>query len=240
MDSLSSKCNKISLCPPRVQVAGVSSLEEALFCASVGVDALGFTLALPSGPHDGLTPLKARHIVDQLPRSVIPILITYLDSADDASSLARYIHAQTIQFHGGISQNQLSLFRFLCPDVKTIGRVSVIDDSSIDQAKQFDPQFWDAIILDSFDPNTGKKGATGLVHNWEISAQIVRISSVPVILAGGLTPSNVSQAISQVRPAGVDAHTGLEDEYGNRIFPKIRSFTIRALKAFDQLIVAVT
>ena len=234
----SQKFDKIINWPPRVQVAGVSSLEEALFCASIGVDALGFTLILPSGPHDGLTPTKARHIIDHLPDGIIPVLITYLDLAVDAAQLVRFIRAKAIQFHGGINQNQFLTFKRLCPDVKTIGRVSISDDSSVDHANTFDPHIWDTIILDSIDPITGKKGATGLVHDWNISVQIVKNSPLPVILAGGLTSENVTQAIFHVRPAGVDAHTGLEDVYGNRDFSKIYSFTSKALKAFHQCIIA--
>jgi phosphoribosylanthranilate isomerase len=65
----------------------------------------------------------------------------------------------------------------------------------------------DYLLLDSSDPLTGIVGATGVVHDWDVSARIVASARCPVILAGGLGPDNVADAITQVRPAGVDSET---------------------------------
>jgi phosphoribosylanthranilate isomerase len=222
---------KSALWPPKVQVAGVSSLEEALFCRSVGVDAVGLTLELPSGIHDGLTTERAASMVEQLPRDLLVVLITYLDTADAAARLARRITADAVQFHGGISEQQLRLFKRLCPSLKTIGRVTVADADAIGEAERFRPPLWDALILDSLDAETGRVGATGRLHDWSISSRIVEAARVPVILAGGLNPENVAAAIRAVRPHGVDAHTGLEEADGTRSFEKIRAFAQTALAA---------
>jgi phosphoribosylanthranilate isomerase len=221
--------------PPKIQVAGVSTLEEALFCKSVGIDAVGFTLGLPDGPHDGLTQEKAGAVVSQLPAGLLPVVITYMDSAYEVCELATIARAAAVQFHGGISEEELMLFRKMCPDVRIIGRVTVVGEDSIKEAASFRPPLWDAIILDSFDPRTGRKGATGLSHDWSISARIVKAASVPVILAGGLNPDNVAEAIRTVRPHGVDAHTGLEDKNGTRSLDKIRAFATAALEALRGL-----
>jgi phosphoribosylanthranilate isomerase len=221
--------------PPKIQVAGVSTLEEALLCKSVGVDAIGFTLGLPDGPHDGLTPEKAGAIIRKLPTGLLPVLITYVNRADSASELAIITKSEAIQFHGGISEKELVHFRRICPIVRTIGRVTVVGQESIEEAASFKQPLWDAIILDSLDPRTGRKGATGLTHDWSLSAEIVRIASVPVILAGGLNPENVAAAIRKVQPHGVDAHTGLEDSNGTRSFDKIKTFAKAAMEAFEKL-----
>jgi phosphoribosylanthranilate isomerase len=221
--------------PPRIQAAGVSTLEEALFCHKVGVDAIGFTLGLPDGPHDGLTPEKAGAIAADLPPGVLPVVITYVDRANAACELAIITKSEAIQFHGGISEKDLVNFRRNCPDVRTIGRVTVVGQESIEEAASFKQPLWDAIILDSLDPRTGRKGATGLTHDWSLSTEIVRIASVPVILAGGLNPENVAEAIRKVQPHGVDAHTGLEDGNGTRSFDKIKAFAEAALDAFESL-----
>ena len=112
------------LWPPRVQVAGVSSLAEALFCRSVGVGAAGFTLELPTGIHDGLTRAGTRRIVDQLPDDILPVVITYLHTADEAVRLVRETSVRAIQFHGDVEVSEVDRFREACPDVKTIGRIT--------------------------------------------------------------------------------------------------------------------
>ncbi len=218
--------------PPRIQAAGVSSLREALFCKRVGIDSLGFTLRLPEGIHDGLTEKKAAYIISRLPEGILPLVITYVRTARQACSLTKAVGAIAIQFHGGIISEEISVFRELCPDVRTIGLITVTGKEAIERAAQFGPSLWDGIILDSRDLVTGKTGATGILHDWKISAEIVRIAKVPVILAGGLTAQNVAQAINQVRPHGVDAHTGLEESDGARSFPKIEAFARAAMKAF--------
>jgi phosphoribosylanthranilate isomerase len=203
------------------------------------VGALGFTLGLPHGVHDDLTEDKARSIIENLPTGLLPVLITYLATAEQACRLAKFVGAVAVQFHGGISNEELLAFREACPGTRTIGRVTVKNESAVQIASGFQSPLWDAIILDSFDPETCRVGATGISHDWSISAQIVRNSPLPVILAGGLNPDNVADAIKKVRPCAVDAHTGLEEANGARSFAKIEAFTCAALNAF-QLISPLT
>lgn len=226
--------------PPRVQIGGVSSLKEALFCHRVGVDAVGFTLELPSGPHDGLSRDLAASIIAALPPGVLPVVITYLSSSSDAVRLVNQVSAGAIQFHGGISPKEIMRFRTACPHVRTIGCVTVMDESAIGTARTFESPLWDAIILDSYDAESGKRGATGKAHDWSISARIVQSAAVPVILAGGLNPDNVAEAVRIVRPHGVDAHTGLENSAGKRDFAKIERFVRTALDSLGRLAVAGT
>lgn len=91
----------------------------------------------------------------------------------------------------------------------------------------------DAFITDTFDPDTGASGATGKTHDWEISRRLVELSPKPVILAGGLNPENVAEAIDFVNPAGVDSHTGVENESGRKDADKIRLFMKNSLRAFE-------
>jgi phosphoribosylanthranilate isomerase len=219
--------------PPRIQIAGVSSLDEAMFCARIGVDALGFTLEVPGGIHDELTWDKAAYIIRRLPPTILAVVITYLKSFEDISRLVQAVSPHAVQFHGGIADESLSVFKRQYPNIKTIGRVTVSGEESIAQAACFCASLWDAIILDSMDPISGRLGATGITHDWSLSSKIVCSASVPVILAGGLTPDNVAEAILTVRPSGVDTHTGIEDSDGRRYFAKIKAFTQAALDAFS-------
>ncbi len=210
-------------------------MAEARFCASVGVSAAGFTLELPTGLHDGLTRDTAACIIAEMPSELTAVVITYVTSAHETASLLRQTGAHAVQLHGGMSESELSELTRLVPKVKKIGRVSVIDRAAVETARRFSSDLWDAIILDTYDPETGKLGATGRTHNWGISADIVKAASVPVILAGGLNAENVERAVWVVRPQGVDAHTGIENEDGTRNFGKIRRFTRTALDAFRRI-----
>jgi phosphoribosylanthranilate isomerase len=84
--------------------------------------------------------------------------------------------------------------------------VPVVDEASVDEAVRLAPM-GDYLLLDSSHPSTGVVGATGLVHDWDLSARIVATVGCPVVLAGGLGPDNVAAAIRRVRPAGVDSET---------------------------------
>ena len=209
--------------PIRVQIAGVSTLDEALAAADAGADALGFTVRLPHGVHDELTEAKARGIVAALPPFVASVAITYVDTAREAVELCRYLGVTALQLHGPFPSQELPLIRAGLPHLKLLRAVHVTGPEALAQARGL-ARHVDALILDTFDPATGRHGATGLTHDWSISRQIVAETRVPVILAGGLTPDNVAAAIAAVRPWGVDVHTGIEDADGRRNLDKMRAF----------------
>ena len=211
----------------RVQIAGVSSLEEAQFCEQVGVDALGFTVRLPSGVHDGLTEAKARSIIATLPPFIVSVAISYVATAREAVDLSRYLGVGVLQLHGEFPTQEIPVIRAGLPHLKIIRAVHVIGPEALAKARSLERQV-DAIILDSFDPDTGRHGATGKTHDWDLSRQLVEASRVPIILAGGLTPANVREAIGIVKPWAVDVHTGVEDADGRRNFDKIRAFVAAA------------
>jgi phosphoribosylanthranilate isomerase len=211
----------------RVQIAGVSTLEEALECERCGVDALGFTVRLPTGVHDGLTEAKARSIVAALPPFIATVAITYVDNARETVDLCRYLGVDTLQLHGEFPTQDLPLVKVGLPNLKVIRAVHVTGREALAKARSLE-RHADAIILDTYDAASGRHGATGKTHDWSLSRQIVEQSRVPVILAGGLTPDNVEEAIKTVRPWAVDVHTGVENEDGTRSFEKIREFVQRA------------
>lgn len=213
--------------PVRVQIAGVSSLEEALTAEEAGADALGFTVRLPTGVHDGLTEAKARDLVARLPPFISSVAITYVSSARDAVELCRYLGVMALQLHGEFPLGELRLIRAALPHLKLIRAVHVTGPEAVGRARALERQV-DAIILDTYDPTTGRGGATGKTHDWTISRQIVAAVRVPVILAGGLTPHNVVEAIRAVSPWAVDVHTGIEDADGTRNLAALRSFILRA------------
>lgn len=211
----------------RVQIAGVSSLDEALAAEQAGADALGFTVRLPRGLHDDLTEIKARMIIAVLPPFVTSVAITYLEDAREVADLCRYLGVAAVQLHGPFALDQLNKLRALSPHLKIIKAVHVTGLDAIEDARGYERRV-DAIILDTCDRETGRRGATGKTHDWSLSREIVDKLHTPIILAGGLTPENVAGAIQTVRPWGVDVHTGVEDPDGTRNIAKIRAFIERA------------
>jgi len=211
----------------RVQIAGVSTLDEALAAEQAGADALGFTVRLPTGVHDGLTEAGARGIVAALPPFIASVAITYVDTAREAVDLCRYLGVSALQLHGPFPTQELPLIRAALPHLKLIRAVHVTGAEALAQARALERRV-DALILDTYDPVSGRHGATGKTHDWAISRQIVEQVRTRVILAGGLTPGNVAEAVRVVRPWAVDVHTGVEDADGRRNFEKLRSFIERA------------
>lgn len=211
----------------RVQIAGISSLDDALAVERAGAEAIGFTLGLPTGPHNGLDEHRARAIISSLPPLITPVLITYHTAADSVVPLCRYLGVSTAQLHAPAEPGEMTRMRQELPGLKLILAVNVTGPDSVALAQQR-AHHADALILDTYDPATGRHGATGKTHDWAISRAIVEQVAVPVILAGGLNPGNVADAIRAVRPWGVDVHTGVERADGSTDHALVRAFVAAA------------
>ena len=218
----------------KIQIAGVSSFEDSIRLINLGVDGLGFTLRLASGIHDGLTEDKAKQIIAQLPPFVGTVAITYIINPNEAVEFCKCLGVNTLQLHATVNHGAISEIKKQLPYIKIIKSVNVINSSSVNEAVNYAKEA-DAIILDTYDPVTGMHGATGKTHNWTISKKIVSACNKPVILAGGLNPENVAEAINIVRPWGVDVHTGIENTDGTPNQEKAKAF-VNAVRRTDLLI----
>lgn len=214
----------------RVQIAGISTLADARAVERAGADAIGFTIGLPDGPHNGLDAHRARAMIRALPPLITPVLITYETTAATVVPLCRYLGVSTVQLHARPDPQEVAAIRAALPGVKVILAVHVTGEEAIAAALALAPHA-DALILDSYDPVTGRRGATGRTHDWSISRRIVERVPVPVILAGGLTPTNVADAIRLVRPWAVDTHTGVERPDGSTDHERVRAFVRAARRA---------
>jgi len=194
---------------------------------------LGFPLRLPVHRED-LSDEAAAKIIRGFQPPVRGVLITYLDRASDVLELCNHLGASIVQLQGDIELSELRSVKERQPGIAIIKSLVVglhATERLFEIADRTAPHV-DAYITDTFDPRTGATGATGKTHDWRLSAQLVQRSKRPVILAGGLNPENVRAAILEVRPAGVDAHTGLEDATGRKSEPKVRKFIAEARGAF--------
>jgi phosphoribosylanthranilate isomerase len=139
-----------------------------------------------------------------------------------------------VQLHGPIAAEELAKIRSAWPALVVIKSLIVRGDN-LDELKELiaaSAPYVDAYITDSFDTQSGAEGATGKTHDWAIDRALVEQSPKPVILAGGLNPDNVREAILTVRPFGVDVHTGIEGADGRKDAELTRRFVAEAKAGF--------
>src|SRR5215475_3567930 len=217
-----------------VQIAGVIDLAEAQLLQQCGVHYLGFPLRL-SVHREDLTESEAAIIIKRLAPPVFGVLITYLNEGNKIAAFCHALGARIVQLHGEIDRDELKRAKMLDPTLTVIKSliVGMQDGRTLEAMVSELSPFVDAFITDTFDPKTGASGATGKTHDWRVSRRLVELSDRPVILAGGLTPENVKRAILEVRPAGVDSHTGVEDSTGRKSREKVQKFLSEANEAFD-------
>jgi len=217
-----------------IQVAGILDEQEAQMLVDCGVRCLGFPLRLPVHPED-LSEAEAARIIRATRPPARGVAITYQDDADDIARFTDYLGASIVQLHGDISPGELRRLRLLRPALAVIKSLVVGERTSERLIAQMEDtsELVDAFITDTFDPQTGASGATGKTHDWKVSRAIVHVSPKPVILAGGLDPDNVREAILAVAPAGVDAHTGLEDASGRKDRARVLRFVTEARNGFQ-------
>lgn len=197
---------------------------------------LGFPLRLDINQPDVSEP-QAREIIASLDNACKSVLITYQDKTADIIELLDFLGTNSIQIHGPIDLSQLSQLReqkekLVIKKSLVVGKTE--EKNLIRDLEKYSP-YVDAFITDTYDPETGASGETGKTHDWEISRRLVELSSRPVILAGGLTHENVAKAILKVRPAGVDAHTGVEGTDGCKDPRLVELFITEARSAFRAL-----
>lgn len=228
---------RISFCQPLIQIAGVIDWLEAEMLLSAGCTCLGFPLRLPVNQAD-LSEEEARDIICRLPSTVLPVLICYEKKAAEIARFADFLGVPAVQLHGGIELAELAALRRYRPNLAVIKSLIVRAEAEFQEfvvRMRTQAPYIDAFILDSYNSVTGATGATGLVHDWSVSRALVRQCPKPVILAGGLTPANVEQAIKTVRPAGVDAHTGVEAQDGRKDLTLVRDFLLATQAGFQAI-----
>lgn len=213
-----------------VQVAGIRDFNEAQLVMDCGADLLGFPLRLPVHRPD-LSEAAARSVIEDIGRAAC-VLITYETDPASLIDLCRFLQVGIVQIHAAVGPEFLAGIR--AASSLRIIKSYVVGREELEPeefAKLYSP-YCDAFITDTYDRQSGASGATGQVHDWAVSAALVASSLRPVILAGGLCPGNVREAILAVRPAAVDVHTGVESADGFKDPDLVRAFVHEAKAAF--------
>jgi phosphoribosylanthranilate isomerase len=204
--------------PVRVKICGITNLEDALAAVEGGADAIGFVFHPPSPRFVRWETVRA--ITRVLPPFVARIGVFVDASEDRVATVARQAGLDTVQLHGKESLQFCRLFA----DLKVIKAFRMDGPGALKQLAEFSEMTW---LLDSYLP--GAFGGTGQTFNWDLACEAVRRGG-RVILAGGLTPENVSRAVAAVRPFAVDVSSGVESSPGRKELAKLRAF-IAAAKA---------
>lgn len=194
--------------PTLVQIYEVTTPEEASALAALGVDHIGVLVGKGKFPREQ-SYAESRRIFAAVPRSAKK---SALSLADDVAEIAEVVE-QTCPdiLHLGTRPEalvpaQVSDLKSLFPNLTIMRTIPVRDESDIALARTYEGVA-DFLLLDTWKSGEPEIGACGLVHDWAISRRIVTEVKIAVILAGGIGPENAADAITLVRPAGVDSKT---------------------------------
>lgn len=206
-----------------MKVCGLTRDEDLAVAVDAGTDAVGFILGIPSSPRN-LTLEKAERLVSKVPVFVDSVIVTAPKSFEWLIKVVQRVKPSAIQIHGK-EQLDFAEIRGKLGNtrlIKTVYLAEALDKEELEELKGFD-----AILLDSF--SKGQYGGTGKIHDWGLSAKIREaVKPVQVILAGGLKPENVKEAILKVQPYAVDVASGVEQEPGIKDHKKVRAFVENA------------
>ncbi len=203
-----------------IKICVITNLEDALISVDAGADALGFNFFPPSPRY--IAPVSARAIIEELPEHVHAVgVFVNEESPDKVARIADEAGVTMLQLHGDESPHYCSALtgRYV---IKTL---SVRKDFNPESANDYAV---DAVLLDAFDPEL--RGGTGNVIDWSV-ARALRDIVPRIILAGGLSGDNVSQAIGSVDPYGIDACSALEREPGKKDPLQLQRFISSARSA---------
>jgi len=195
----------------RIKICGITNLEDARIASDLGADALGFVFYEKSPRH--VSRDLARKIVASLPPFTTPVGLFVNESPINIRETVEYCNLQAIQLHGEESPELCDQLKGL----KIIKAIRVIDREGL---REIDNYRVSAILLDTYSKKS--YGGTGRSFDWKILTGIGTISNL--ILAGGLTPGNVSEAIRTVNPYAVDVSSGVEKKPGKKDLKKIKEF----------------
>lgn len=193
-----------------VKICGITSLEDADAAVEAGANSLGFVFWSKSPRF--IDPDRARVIVSSLPPFVVPVGVFVNQPAAHVRGVAALVRLGAVQLHG--DEDLLYVAGMDYPVIKAVSIESGEEADRID--------IWPrrtTLLLDVHDPVS--RGGTGRTVDWSAAAAIA--ARRRTVLAGGLTPDNVAQAIERVRPYGIDVSSGVERAPGVKDHARIRA-----------------
>lgn len=207
----------------KVKICGITSYQDAVLALDAGCDGLGFNFYAASPRY--IEPAAARAIVRRLPPFVTTVGL-FVNGRDPSTvaALARAAGVAVLQLHGDESPE-------FCRKLARWPVIKAIRVGKGFSAAGLDAYPVAAFLLDAKDPKL--YGGTGRTFDWRVAAAVKELR--PVILAGGLRPENVADAIRAVRPYGVDVSSGVETRPGKKDPTKLAAFIEEVRHACEDL-----
>ena len=194
----------------KVKICGITESRDALNAVELGFDALGFIFA-PS-PRQ-ISPAGARRIIGAIPPFVKTVGVFVNEDAASIREHINYCGLDLVQLHGDESPDFCSN---LMPHV--LKAVRIMDESNLPVYTAYQGNVR-GLLLDTYAKD--KAGGTGKTFDWQ-SAIKIKEAGMPVILSGGLSPSNIVAAINTVKPYAIDVNSGVEDHPGKKSYRKMK------------------
>ena len=187
-----------------VKICGITNYQDASMAVELGAGALGFIFAF--SPRQ-ITPQKARDIIRTIPPFVKTVGVFVDEGPAEIKEVIHYCGLDLVQLHGDESPD-------LCCELMpyTIKALRIKDEASLRKSQTYRGKVR-ALLLDSYSKD--KAGGTGKTFDWQLALKIKKLG-IPIILAGGLGPSNIDDAVRTVRPYAVDVNSGVEERPGKK------------------------
>ena len=199
-----------------VKICGITNKDDAVAAIAAGADALGFNLIAKSKRYIDIE--KAAFWIDNLPKEICKVGVVADPNWEDACRVGQLRFIDALQLHG--SESPEFCRRLADAGIPFAKAVPVTASKSLASLPNY---FTDTMILDS--SVRGTFGGTGKPFPWKFAPEFVRHNPrITVILAGGLNPANVAEAVKVVRPRGVDVSTGVEASPGKKNAGLVKAF----------------
>jgi phosphoribosylanthranilate isomerase len=205
----------------RVKICGLTRPQDVVASFKAGADALGFQMSL--GPRK-IRPPQARALVRLTPVNVLKVGVFVGESLETVRRIAAYCRFDAVQLHGDEDEHYCALVGL--PVLKSVGM------RNVKTPFRFQAYPIAALLLDRY--NQKIRGGTGQSFPWEWARSAEKLH-LPILLAGGLHPGNVAEAIRTARPFGVDTSSGVEMSPGIKDVVKIKLFVKNARAAFQRI-----
>jgi phosphoribosylanthranilate isomerase len=205
----------------RSKICGVTNEADLRAVADAGADAVGIITEVSVETPREVPPERAADLVAAAPPFLSTVLVSMPDTATRAVELAGAVAPDAVQLHGDFDGEEIRY-------VRREARANVIvalDADDADRVRGYDGVA-DAILLDS--TTESGAGGTGETHDWHAARALVDDLSTPVVLAGGLAPDNVADAVRTVDPYAVDVSSGVERSGGEKDHDAVASFVRNA------------